>query len=253
MNLKYLKEGEMQRLKNAVSRLKDYYINDEVWIDEYFEEDQWLFSSRINVESFDLSIPNNENNYDLENTKQIYRSLKSLKPYQATEERIWAYLSHKKCWEYMRKRWPAENYLDGKDIKFRRNIHKRYFLSSKSKRALLRNGISRLWWFGYITYQEGENNPFRLTEIMLSKQDIAANITERNFSNNPKITKSLLTVLKNRENIGLKLPNRKVIREICKYLSHLGGVSLIDSLSRNELEGKIEDRINYLEKTSYKL
>ncbi|MEV2908009.1 DUF6339 family protein [Paenibacillus larvae] len=52
----------------------------------------------------------------------------------------------------MRKRWPVESYLD-KD-KPEEAIKERYFLMANRDRALIRNGIARLWWYGYVSYDE---------------------------------------------------------------------------------------------------
>jgi len=246
LQLKYFREGAMQRIKNAVYSIKDYYIKDEVWIDKYFDNEEWKVTSKINVDSFSLLIPVDDNNYDINNIKIIYDAMKNLKPYQANEERLWSYLTHVYCWDYMRRRWPVENYLDNNKSNFINTLHERYFFKSKTKRSLIRNGLSRLWWFGYITYDENKTNPFSLTEIMLSRQDIAESVMGRSFSNNPKIVKALLSVLEDRIDQGFDLPKREVIRDLCKYLSHRGGSSLIDAFDRDEIEIELTKRLEKL-------
>ncbi|WP_367869913.1 DUF6339 family protein [Paenibacillus larvae] len=47
---------------------------------------------------------------------------------------------------------PVESYLD-KD-KPEEAIKERYFLMANRDRALIRNGIARLWWYGYVSYDE---------------------------------------------------------------------------------------------------
>jgi len=246
MQLKYFREGAMQRIKKAVYNIKDYYLKDKVWVKEYFDNEDWKVTSNISVDKFNLMIPDDDNNYDINNVKIIYDAMKTLKPYQANEERVWSYLTHVNCWDYMRKRWPVENYLDNEKSNFKNTIHERYFFKSKAKRSLIRNGLSRLWWFGYMTYDENKNNPFSLTEIMLARQDIAESIMGRSFSNNPKIVKALLSVLEERVDQGFDLPRRDVIRDLCKFLSHRGGASLIDAFDIKEIKNELSARLERL-------
>lgn len=245
MQLYFINEASMQKIKNYISNFDEHYTKNRAWLNDYFESSTWKNNSRVTIDDFDLILPNENSNFDLENTKILYDALKNLKPYQAVEERIWSYLTHVKCWNYMRKRWPAENYTGDKGD-FERSIKERYFLSSKRRRALIRNGISRLWWFGYLTYEENSSNPYLLTEILLNTQDTAESILGRNFSNNPKLIKSVLRVLKEWRNNNDSLPSRKVIRELCKHISFIGGVTILDALSENDLEEKLSNQLQVL-------
>jgi len=246
MNLYFINEAPMQKIKNYIDNFKKQYTNDKVWLNEYFEDSSWKNTSRITIDDFDLLIPDDNFNYDLENSRIIYNSMQNLKPYQAVEERIWSYLTHVKFWDYMRKRWPAENYIDNQSD-FERAVKERYFFSSKSRRALIRNGISRLWWFGYLTYdEENKSNPYALTEILLNTQDTAESVLGRNFSNNPKLIQSVLRVLKEWNDRYGELPSRKVIRELCKHISFIGGVTILDILSIKEIEKKLYEQLKIL-------
>ena len=235
----------MQKIKNYLNEFKDQYTKNDSWVEDYFEEEKWFGSTSINIRDFELMTPDSSNNYDLENTRILYSSMKNLKPSQAVEERIWVYLTHTKFWDYMRKRWPAERYLNDKK-NFEARMKERYFFSSKRKRALFRNGISRLWWFGHLTYEEDRANPFRLTEIFLDTQDTAESIIGRNFSNNRKITKSVLRVFEKWIDDKGGMPSRKVVRELCKHINYMGGVSVLDPLEESEIEKRVLDKLKYL-------
>jgi hypothetical protein len=246
MQLNFISDVIVQKTKNNIFKFKDEYVKDKEWITSYYKDRKWEHTSRLNVSTFSLMIPNDDNKYDLENTRIVYDSMKNLKPYQATDERIWSYLTHVKYWDYMRKRWPAENYIDDEST-FKRTMKERYFLTSNSRRALMRNGISRLWWYGYLTYdEENKTDPYRLTEILLKKQDIPLNLFGRNFSNSPKLMKTVLRVLdKWIENKGTT-PDRDSFRDLCKYINHVGGVSILDSLKMKNLEEKAYQQLKFL-------
>lgn len=245
--IRYMKEDAMQRIKHSVYSNKEKYKNNKPWVADLFEKNNWFIESNIRINNFDLIIPDDNNVYDLNNVKILYDNMKNLQPYQANEERLWSYLTHVYLWDYMRKRWPVEKYYDKKKNKFENRMHEHYFLKSKTKRALIRNGISRLWWFGYVTYEENSSNSYALTEILLYTQDIAESVFGRHFSNNPQIVKSLLSVLKEKIDNGYDMPDRDTIRSLCKYLSHLGGAMIIDSLEVEELKNKLRKRLEFIE------
>jgi hypothetical protein len=246
MKLKFISDVIVQRTKNNIVKFKDEYVKDECWINNYYKDRKWEHISRLNVGNFSLMTPDDNSKYDLENTRIVYDSMKNLKPYQATDERIWSYLTHIECWDYMRKRWPAENYI-GDENTFRRTMKERYFLTSNSRRALMRNGISRLWWYGYLTYDEEDKaDPYKLTEVLLKKQDIPVNLFGRNFSNSPKLMRTVLRVLDKWIKNNGATPARKPFRKLCRYINHVGGVSILDSLKLKKLEKNSYEQLEFL-------
>lgn len=244
MNLNYIKEGPLQRLKklirdSSLEELKQIYSYDEPWLDDFFEDDSWCSSSRISAEKFTLKAPDENGLYDLTNSRMLFNALINLKPHQAVEERIWCYFTHVECWKYMRKRWPAEDYAESKR-KLERGIIERYFMSSKTRRALIRNGVSRLWWFGFLSYEENSADPFQFTKVLLSRQDTAESLLGRNFSSSTKILKSALKAVKNFSEKNGDMPKRSAVREMCRRINYMGGVVVLDALSSDELVKRFE-------------
>lgn len=232
MNVKYLREAYLAQLKSNIPGNIELYKQNEPWISNYFEEGSCFLETNISIDEIELFEPEGPDKlYDLENTRIIFDALKHLKISQAADERLWTYLTHETFWKYMRLRWPVEN--KSNPAKF---IRERYFFMSNRDRSLIHNGISRLWWYGYITYDEDRTDPYELTKILLKKQDIAQNLLERSFSRNRIITKTILSVLAEMENMNKPLPNRKQFRELTKYINWLGGITVLDALDQNEIE-----------------
>lgn len=244
MELSYMSDSSLEELKVNISSNLDKYKGEEVWVNQYFGAKMWSFPSKIRIESIDLHMPqSNTVHFDFENTKKIYTSLKRLSVVQATDERLWAYLTHTTFWKYMRKRWPVESYL-GKD-KPEEAIKERYFFMANRDRALIRNGIARLWWYGYVSYDENREDPFELTKVLLSKLDIAQSLLERSFSRNPDITRSVLSVLKQKETDSSFI-DRDNFRSLMMYINQLGGVTILDTLDRVSLEELVKEKIETL-------
>lgn len=244
MDLNYISDSALEELKiNIISNL-DKYKADSIWVDQYFGSSRWNFPSKIRIENIDLHMPqSNVIHFDFENTKKIYSSLKELSIIQATDERLWVYLSHTTFWRYMRRRWPVESYVD-KDKPIDA-IKERYFFMANRDRALIRNGIARLWWYGYVSYDEDREDPYELTKVLLSKLDIAQSLLERSFSRNPDITKAVLSVLKQKELESLSI-DRENFRLLMMYINQLGGVTILDTLNREDLEVLIRRKIETL-------
>lgn len=187
-----------------------------------------------------LKIPTSSlDHFDLENSISIYKAFKSLNETQASDARLWTYLTHVNFWEYMRKRWPAEKFEDylenlSDDSSTKSNqadfIIWRYFLKTSNKRRLLRNGISRLWWYAHLTYDDKRSDPFELTRVLLENQDKAQNLLERSLGSNKKILATVLEFLKLNPSLS-----REDIRDKIKELNLVGGVKNLHLLEKEEI------------------
>ncbi|MBE9917863.1 hypothetical protein G8C92_28080 [Paenibacillus donghaensis] len=245
MNLHYISESSLDDLKSNIRHNIPSYSANVPWLDQYFGSESWSFPSKIRVEDVDLHMPISSTvHFDLENTRKVYSTLKDITLVQACDERMWTYLTHQTFWNYMRERWPVESYINKE--KPEDAIKERYFFMSNKGRALVRNGIARLWWYGYVSYDEDREDPFELTAVLLSKLDIAQSLLERVFSGNRDITRAVLTVLHQKEKIEGIAVSRIIFRSLMMYINQLGGVTILDVLDRSELENLIETKLNAL-------
>ena len=226
-------------LESDIPNNVEYYGSDHKWIDQYFEGKgvgNYSFNTTIAIPDFELIIGDSKT--DLDNSKIIFESLKNtITPVQASDLRLWAYLAHDTFWDYMKTRWPIdvpdEDDESGTEKeKMIRRIGSRYFFQASKGKAFVRQGIARLYWSAYLTYDEKIPDPYEYTEYFLSKQDIFTSSTERSLARNKTLLLAALKVLKNRGDL-----KRTQIREYFLELSQAGGLLMLDSLSE---EGAIE-------------
>jgi hypothetical protein len=194
-----------------------------------------------------LSLPDADDHLDLENSIRLHKAFQTLTPIQARDPRLWARLSHVDFWPYMRKRWPVEKYLPNHE-KAERYVIERYFVAKTEGRALLRNGMSRLWWYSHLTFDENRENPYELTAVLLRNLDITQQILERSMGRCRAVLVAFLEFLL--ENPDLLASGgdvtRAKVRALAKSLNVYGGVALLDCLSVATLKshlGKELDRI----------
>jgi len=247
MGVKYLKKDSLATLKSNIGNILEHYKSPSPWLHDFFGDDSYWSDAEITLpEDIDLKLPDDGESNDLENVKRVFGPMKHLTRLQACDERLWAYLTHVSCWKYMRIRWPIEGkHPDG----FRESpdafVRQRYFFMPNRDRALVRNGLARLWWYGYVSYDSDRDNPYELTELLLHTLDITQSILERSFSRNESIAKAVLSALSTWKNERNTLPKREPFRRTMRDLTLLGGVTILDSLQFKEIERLVLQRLDF--------
>ena len=231
MRLKYLYLSSLEYLQSKINENTQRYASETPWIGEFFNE-RYDGDTRIEV-SLPKLIESSKPELDFENVKLLYPALMALTPQQAMDQRLWVHLTHVEYWSYMRVRWGKDN----------TDIENRYFFLSKGKnsRSLIRNGIARLWWFGYLTYdQHNHENPFSLTPTLLEYQDTQAALLERTFGKNPQVLRICLEVLAEHMTEIRNGGGRDIIKALGKYINRLGGTYFLDTMDKTALRNKID-------------
>ena len=237
MLINFMKSDALDLLTADIPNNKGLYHSRDRWIDQYFEDKgfgSYSFNTGIMVPDVELIIGDSKTDY--ENAVKLYEAFKDqLNPVQASDLRLWAYLAHNTYWDYMRTRWAIDVASDeedddtGKD-KIASRIGSRYFFKASKAKAFVRQGIARLYWSAYLTYdEENKNNPYEMTEFFLSKQDIFAVSTERSLARYKMLLLAALKVLKKHGEL-----KRSEIRSYFLNLNQAGGVVVFDSLSKED-------------------
>ena len=238
MNLIYFTKDAYKLLKKDLSLNKDNYYSEDPWLDEYFATaglDEFYKTSSITVPNIELICNGDDtetkNSDDLINIKSFYTEYKDkITPLQASDPLLWSALCHITFKDYILKRWKkADDTV---------SIDKRFFATEGRSSLLYYNAISRLWWSGYLTYDEERknSNPWYLTETLFSAQQIQKDLFDQPFSMNKTIVKGLLSALKRiQDEQGNACTT--IFRKCCdSYLNHYGAVSILDTLSSEEIE-----------------
>jgi hypothetical protein len=244
--LTFLRQNSLDRLQTNIPANQHCYSDSKQWLSSYFHGGAWMQESNIvQADSFQLHMPISKTELcDLENTRVLYTALRHLTPLQASDPRLWTYMTHVTHWEYMRVRWPIEQYLGKQNM--RENMQERYFFMPNKSRALIRNGLARLWWYGHCSYDDTRQDPFELTTALLKNLDVTQSILERAFSLNTDVTKTMLAVLLEREKAGKAFYVREKVRDLAKYMVRIGGVTIIDALEEPDLRELVSEKIEQL-------
>lgn len=146
-----------------------------------FTEADILENKRILVsETPKLSVPTESDFLELENAVKLFGAFKNLSRTQATDVRIWTYMSHVQYWDYMKARWPSPT--DNQKDKKINHILQHWYMKTSDSKSISRHGIASLWWGAFITYDKQRKDPFELTAEFFSKQDYKRLILEQNIA-----------------------------------------------------------------------
>lgn len=237
MNLIYFTKDAYKLLKKDLNANKDNYYNDEPWLTQYFVQagiEEFYKTSTIAVANLELINRGDDNETknsdDLLNIKCLYTEYKDkITPLQASDPLLWSALSHITFKQYILNRWKKDNGTV--------RIAHRFFATEGRGSLTYYNAISRLWWSGYLTYDDsGETaNPWHLTEVLFSAQQIQKDLFDQPFSMNKTIVKGLLLALKEiQQERGNSCTT--IFRKCCNsYINHYGVVAILDALTSDEV------------------
>ena len=170
---------------------------------------------------------------DAENALIVYNALRYLTLHQASIERMWVYLCHFDCRQYVAARWLNRRPDNEEDTV--REVRNHFF--AVGNRALIRdNGVSRLWWLGKIAHDVAPDDPHEFLTILLHRQDVRSALIERpSVSMNRGLLRGIYTVMREHwVNRGV-LFERDVFRNWMVALNRRGGVVLLDALPNDAL------------------
>ncbi len=230
--------------QNADANL-DSYRDDNAWMVsflkkmEYSPDDTHVVVDRM---VFDYSHPEKPSSTDFTNAVILYEgTTKTVSDATAASGGFWNAMIHANL-EYMRYRWP----LEGSDKEQIKTLENRYLMSwEPSRRERERNGLSRLWWIVHLTVSDDPSLPdkYALTREIMSKQDIMANILDRDQFN-PKLTKAFAKILLREREAGNPLDRRET-RALMKHVFVLDRAIIIQALNEEKITEKLTEYLEW--------
>jgi hypothetical protein len=237
--LDLFREPYERRLRRTVPDNLDRYAERKPWAGKATGPEPILLPSSLEPAApLTLEPPDGKDKKDFENSVRVHAAFPTLTRRQARDPRLWVRLTHVECWEYMRKRWDdlGQHLATDRD-KATRYVLAHYFVPQAQSRALLRNGVARLWWYAHLTHDPTRADPYELTRVLLSSLDIAQQVLERNMGRASRLrTEFLDFLLAHGNELGTSAgTRRKRIRDLAKALNLRGGVTLLDALLPGEV------------------
>lgn len=251
MKLYIMKQDALEMLKaNLPALYSKYYTEpDNKWIAEIYGDDPFVeFKEVPNFDLAELDSDLTPGEIDLRNCKIIYEKLQFLSESQASDERLWAGLTHSTFYGYMRRRWgygyTAKPKTPDKEAGILRS---RFFFRGGGRNGFYRNTIAKCWWVGHNTYDPANmRNHFERLDI-IGSNDLNSKITEFfynfTFSSNPSVLGAIIESLRSFKLEDRKLAVREHIRPALTYMNAVGGSVVIDCLEPETITEIFTDAI----------
>ena len=189
---------------------------------------------------------------DLENAMAIYEAYGGINETQASDPRLWVYLTHVTLRKYVLARWPVNGTHEQvmKDEAAKSSAISQilsHWFASGNDRMLRRNAIARLWWAVHLTQSPATKDPeyfgdlasnekYRFTRTLLSTQDIYQQVLERGLGRDHRILITVLEFIDEHKDI-----TRDQIRDLMKELNLMLSVKNLSVLGREELRRSIAE------------
>ena len=111
MKVRIMTSRAVAYIKDNIKVLAHHYINredPEIWLKQELKEDAFVTTELFqDVPDFDLILTKTgSENTDIQNIKTLYSNFKELNDSFATDERLWAGLSHTVFYNYVLDRYP---------------------------------------------------------------------------------------------------------------------------------------------------
>ncbi len=192
--------------------------------------DGMILSTSIDVEQpASLVIPPAEERAatDVENAIRLYDWLPMLNEVQASDRRLWVYLTHCVYHEYSRARWP----IPVAHEKACRSVRDHWFVNGSGLAALRRNTLARLWWAARLTKAPWDwdvsfrgftnDDPWAYLRVLVGNQDVYQGLVERKYGSSRAILIAMLDVIQRdpvqRSSSGFATWFAKEINLMCSF------------------------------------
>lgn len=226
MKLRIMTTEAISYVKKNINCLLDYYKNGlrpEKWLKEKLGKDPFVIIDALEFEDFELLVtPDKPSADEAFNIKLLYSKMKALNDSFASDERLWAGLSHTVFYDYLLKRWPG--YFKSIDIL------NHFFFNQSKPRCYFVNTISRLWWFGRKTYSDDFEDNWKIMNYL--SRDIngcAFTLFGSNWPNSTRTLNLFMRALIKYEEETKNKVYRELFNDALKYTNCLGGIYIIDA------------------------
>lgn len=240
MRLKYLSVEAIDDIKVNFGRYKKHFTDPtNQWFMELFEKNDWIHDSKVECAELEMNYDPDFNVSDRKNVEIVYEALKELSPMLAADERLWAGILFAQLWEYVQYRRAQE--LDSGN---ERDILNSFLFMRGVKRSCFINCLSRLWWTGYLLYDLSKSDHYAAVDLICERAYSSRIVlfSSNNFVSNKNLALGVLDCIADRKAEGQAIGRYHFV-EANKYLNCIGGVSLLDTLSRDETKDIVSKRL----------
>lgn len=241
MKLIYLSQEAIDDIKINFNKYKKHFRDKgNEWFLDRFRKYDWMHESKVQCNDIKLNMDEDYNVSDRKNVEILYEALKDLSPVLASDERLWAGMLFCQFWDYVKYR-RKEEIENGNE----REVLNSFLFMRGTKRSCFMNCLSRLWWTGFLLYDSSLSEHYKAVDLV-TESAYSSNIvliSSNNFVSNKNLALGVLDCIDKRKQAGEKIGRYHFV-EANKYINCIGGVTLLDSMTREEARNLANKRLN---------
>lgn len=255
--IKYVTDEFLKEFKNEflVKYAYLYKSNEIDKLKSVFSDPNHVIETHIEYEYEPLEVEPKEYDADIvrRNIRRVWDSLKVLTPVQAEMEKIWVALAHTDYIDYQMGIFNSQ--IANPDNKKREesSLKSRTIFVNGAKRSLAIHNLAILWWLAYY-FRDDQNieAPYHLIDFFVSTpyRGNAVALLSSNIISNKEIALGILEAVKVLIEEGMVV-NRYPYSEAGKILNEVGGVRILDTLTREEVKAILIKNLPNSHKVSF--
>lgn len=256
--IKYVTDEFLKEFKNEflVKYAHLYKSNDMDKLKAIFSDSNHVMETSIEYEYEPLEVEPKEYDADIvrRNIRRVWESLKVLTPVQAEMEKIWVALAHTDYLDYQMGIFNSQ--IANPDNKKREesSLKSRTIFVNGAKRSLAIHNLAILWWLAYY-FRDDQNieAPYHLIDFFVSTpyRGNAVALLSSNIISNKEIALGILEAVKVLIEEEGMVVNRYPYSEAGKILNEVGGVRILDTLTREEVKAILIKNLPNSHKVSF--
>lgn len=221
-------------------------LNKEGGAEKYWQSERFKFNDGDFV--VDNSIPNlienlilvkgnNKSDDDYKNAIAIYEALPGLSYAQASDTRLWTYLTHGPFFDYVQYRYPLK--VNSSHNERALYVQRHWFINPINWYNFIRsNAISRLWWMVALSIDPVVEDKYHLTKELFSMQDYSSHLLTYPLGRSINFRHAVLEFISIRPALFANAKEAKV-RFIMRTVSLEAGRMIVGMLSKDEIVGRL--------------
>lgn len=238
MKLKIMTSEALSYVKKNIESLTDYYKkgeDPEKWLRQKLGKQVFKEVDALDFEEFNLILNEDKPSAnDVMNIKLIYDNLKGINDSFASDERLFAGLTHTIFYEYCLKRFP--NKLEPKDVL------NHFFFNGSKPRCYMVNTIARLWWLGRKTYIKDAENPYEALDFIAHDLNgYSFTLFGSNWSNSERTKKLFFDTIFEYEKITGNKVDRDLFNDTMQHVNALCGIYALDACDDQFIKNKVNE------------
>lgn len=256
--IKYVTDEFLKEFKNEflVKYAHLYKSNDMDKLKVIFSDPNHVIETSIEYVYEPLEVEPKEYDADIvrRNIRRVWESLKVLTPVQAEMEKIWVALAHTDYLDYQMGIFNSQ--IANPDNKKREesSLKSRTIFVNGAKRSLAIHNLAILWWLAYY-FRDDQNieTPYHLIDFFVSTpyRGNAVALLSSNIISNKEIALGILEAVKVLIEEEGMVVNRFPYSEAGKILNEVGGVRILDTLTREEVKAILIKNLPNSHKVSF--